>query len=192
MKLFYNTKGIAKMTKKKRCWPSNQTLLLMVSIAFSLLIGVTMADDSSLPNEETFVFESVKSDENLDDFCSQESCQELRWRVETLEEAVRIIVSSLLEQKNPHFANTISRKIGKNPAVRSVLTIPPLPTAHEEEAENTQKEVNHQSQTGRASDDTILNSTDSIKGKTATYIIILTAVYFVINAVIVFIAILYM
>lgn len=179
------------MTKKKRCWPSNQTLL-MASVAFSILMGVVMAKDSSLLNEETIVLESVKSDENFDDFCSQESCQELRGRVETLEEAVRIIVSSLLEQKNPHFANTISRKIGKNPAVRSVLTIPPLPTAHEEEAENTQKEVNHQFQTGRASDDTILNSTDSIKGKTATYIIILTAVYLVINAVIVFIAILYM
>jgi len=142
----------------------------MASVAFSLLMGLVMADDRSLPNEETFVFESVKSDENLDDFCSQESCQELRGRVETLEEAVRIIVSSLLEQKNSHFTNTLSRKIGKNPVVRSVLTIPPLPSAHEEEAENTQKEVNHQSQIGRTSEDALLNSTDSIKGKTISYI----------------------
>jgi len=145
-------------------------------------MGVVMANESSLPNEETFVFESVKSDENLDDFCSQELCQELRSRVDTMEEAVRIIVSTLLEQKNPHITNTLTRKIGKNSALRSVLTILPLPSAHEEEAENTEKEVHHhQSQIGRASDDVTLNSTDSIKGKTVAYTIMLIVVYFIIN-----------
>jgi len=56
-----------------------------------------------------------------DPHCSQESCQELRERVESLEEAVRAIVSALSDEKNRHFTK-VSKKIGKNRAVRSVLS----------------------------------------------------------------------
>lgn len=164
------------MNRKKKFWSSNQTLLV-TSIALSLLTGLIMADERSLPNEETFVFESVKSDENLDSFCSQESCQDLRGRVETLEMAVRVIVSSLLEQENSHFTNTISRKIGKNPALRSVLVIPPLSAQEEAENEprgahqhslqlftNNNSSVKTNSFITERSDD-LLSSTDSLKGK---------------------------
>ena len=82
-----------------------------------------------------------------------------------------------MEQQNSHFTKTISQKIGKNPALRSVLVIPPL--SAQEEAENEPIKANHQSPqliTNNSSSvetdsfiteksDDLLSSTDSLKGK---------------------------
>jgi len=54
-------------------------------------------------------------------YCSFESCKALRERVESLEGAVRAIVSALSDEKNRHFIS-VSQKIGKNRALRSVLS----------------------------------------------------------------------
>jgi len=126
--------------------------------------------------------ESIKSEDAEPQLCSQESCEELRERVETLEEAVRIIVSSVLdEEKNPYLTDIINRKMIKNPALKSVL-IPALSIREEEAGSNEkvtevsfhQRSFNKHSTVNihtntidaniRAENDDLLNSTYSNKG----------------------------
>ena len=92
---------------------------------------------SSLPNED--VLSTVT--ENTKSYCSQESCQELRERVESLEAAIRAIVSTLSDKSLQPFT-AVSQKLGKNRAVQSVLSAP-ISTSEDvqEEAENSPMET---------------------------------------------------
>jgi len=99
-------------------------------VIFSLLLMGAVAH-ASFPSEEKNkkLTEPITSEGNVESYCSQESCQELRERVEQLEEAVRAIVSSFSGEKNYHREleqgtadETLrSNKIRENPALRPFL-----------------------------------------------------------------------
>jgi len=104
----------------------------MISTVFGLLMGVLTASSIEVTPD------SIKSEDAQPQLCSKESCEELRERVDTLEEAVRIIVSSLLdEEKNSYLTDIIHRKMNKNPALKSVLI--PVQSTREEEAASNEK-----------------------------------------------------
>lgn len=90
-----------------------------VVILLLLLVCMGFCDDSSSKsaNEEVSKMGLATDEEQ---YCSLESCKVLRERVESLEGAIRAIVSALSDEKNRHFIS-VSQKIGKNRAVRSVL-----------------------------------------------------------------------
>lgn len=54
-----------------------------------------------------------------------------------LEEAIRVIASSLLEKKHPHFTNIINQKIANNPALRPIFIL--KPSIYEEESASDEK-----------------------------------------------------
>lgn len=87
-------------------------------VALLAFICFCDASSSPSPNEEVSKMGFANGEEP---YCSLESCQELRKRVESLEGAVRAIVSALSDEKNRHFIS-VSQKIGENRAVRSVLS----------------------------------------------------------------------
>lgn len=60
--------------------------------------------------------------DNSDGYCSKESCQELRERVESLEKAVRTIVAviSSYDDTNPN-SNTPRNSVGKHQDVTSLI-----------------------------------------------------------------------
>lgn len=169
---------VAIMTKKSTCWFLNRTLLI-VFIVFCLLMGA-MANERSLPNEEKPNFVTIQFDKD-DPICSKESCQELCERVETLEDAVRVIFSSLLEAGDPFFTHLLSQKADKNPALRSILVIFNQ-SVHQEGAELEPTETPLQSINSNSSliiidpniegraDGDLLNSTGSFEGKTCIII----------------------
>lgn len=91
-------------------------LILMTLMVFYLMIRV-----GSSPNEG-IASKTVRL-ENEQPYCSLESCQELRDRVESLEEVVLSMVSTLSDEKNVSHLTTISQKIiGKNRAVRPTIS----------------------------------------------------------------------
>jgi len=74
----------------------------------------------------TFVSSSPKEEglklENSEGYCSKESCQELRERVESLEKVVRTIVAVLSsnDDTNP-ISNTLRKSVGKHQNLTSLI-----------------------------------------------------------------------
>ena len=105
----------------------NRKYSFVVTSLLLLIVFMGFYDASSLPsaNEEVSKMGLLNGEEP---YCSLESCQELRERVESLEVTVRAIVSALSDEENRHF-ESVSQKIRKNRAARSVIlpssTTPP-------------------------------------------------------------------
>jgi len=121
---------------------------LLYCILFSLLVVLV----SSLPNEDiSSATVTEVTPENTDPYCTQETCEELRERVASLEEAVRAIVTALSsETRNQHEFKT---KFGKNRAVQSVLSAAASISASDDvqEEENQPTETPSSSQAAETS-----------------------------------------
>ncbi len=120
---------------------------LLYCILFSLLVVLV----SSLPNEDiSSATVTEVTPENTDPYCTQETCEELRERVASLEEAVRAIVTALSsETRNQHEFKT---KFGKNRAVQSVLSAASLSASDDvQEEENQPTETPSSSQAAEIS-----------------------------------------
>jgi len=105
---------------------------------------------SSLPNEDVSSASVTEvTPENTDPYCTQETCEELRERVASLEEAVRAIVTALSgETSNQQFKT----KFGKNRAVQSVLSAASLSASDDvQEEENQPTETPSSSQAAEIS-----------------------------------------
>ncbi len=98
---------------------------------------------ASFPNED--ISSTTFRVDNDDLYCSKASCEELRERVESLEEAFRervasleeafrTMVSTLSDEKNHHFTAVKSQMMGKYRASRS------LPSPSLAPSDNLQKE----------------------------------------------------
>ena len=109
--------------KNRKCCTSVRHLRQLV--AFNcILSGMIISCSASSTTEDTLSSSTTTLLESEDLYCSQESCQELRERVESLEEAFRAFVSALSntnDEANRHFA-TVSRKMSRNRAVQSLLS----------------------------------------------------------------------
>lgn len=134
--------------KIRKC--SLVTLLLM----FSIVSVVTSMRVASFPNED--ILSTTFRVENEELYCSKESCQELRERVESLEEAFRervasleeafrTMVSALSAEKNQHFTAVNSQMMGKYRASRSVPSSPLAPSDDLKEDENQPTEASDSS-----------------------------------------------
>jgi len=86
---------------------------------FSIFFGVTSMRVASFSNEDISSTITVGVD-NEEIYCTKESCQELRERVESLEEAFRAIVSALSEERNQHLKTFGGQMMGKYRASRSL------------------------------------------------------------------------
>jgi len=88
--------------------------LQVCKLVFVLAIVVIIV--SSSPNKEAMKLE------NLEGYCSKESCQELRERVESLEKTVRTIVAALSsnDDKNPNL-NFLRKPFEKHQDVASLI-----------------------------------------------------------------------
>ena len=108
--------GSQRNLKQRINYFRNEKLTVITLLVFYLMMRVT-----SFPNEE--IASKKARLENEKSYCSQESCQELRERVESLEEVVRAMVSTLSDEKNISHLTMVSQKIiGKNWAVRSAIS----------------------------------------------------------------------
>ena len=104
-----------------------------MAIRFITVWALVMCVSSSISSAPESAAINSKSNN-----CSQDSCQELRERVESLEEAVRAIVSALSDEKNSHFKiSPVGRKILKSRAVRSINS-PAFPTIQNQDNESTE------------------------------------------------------
>ncbi len=88
-----------------------------IAISFIIVCGLILCVSSSISSAP----ESAAINSEFDN-CNHDSCQELRERVESLEEVVRAIVSALSDEKNNHFTSPVGQKIFKSRVVRSVLS----------------------------------------------------------------------
>ena len=103
--------------KNRKC-SSVRPLVSFICILWTMIISCS----ASSTTEDTLSSSTTTQPESEDLYCSQESCQELRERVESLEEAFRAFVSALSnDEANRHFS-TVSRKMSKNRAVQSILS----------------------------------------------------------------------
>ena len=127
------------------------TLLLM----FSIFFGVTSMRVASFSNED--ISSTTFGVDNEEVYCSKESCQELRERVESLEEAFRervssleeafrAIVSRLSEERNQHLKTFGSQMMGKSRASRSVKSSTLAPSDNLQEDDNQPTETSESSQ----------------------------------------------
>jgi len=103
------------LTKKKLRSSSSLMLIVVLLLVFN---PVMFAASSSQHDESIQIKSSVTSDILKSPYCGQETCHELRERVESLEEAVRSIISALSDEKTPHFT-MVDQKIGRSRAMRS-------------------------------------------------------------------------
>lgn len=92
----------------------NQLFLLCICV----LLGIVSTEDVDLPNESKDIKELSSKEEKQ---CNSESCQDLQLRVNSLEEAVRAIVSALSNQRRSSLLSTIGKEIELNSAVRSII-----------------------------------------------------------------------
>lgn len=120
------------------------TLLLIFSI-FSVL--VTSMRVASFPNED--ISSTTFGVDNKELYCSKESCQELRERVESLEEAFRervasleeafrAMISTLSEESNQQLQTVGSQMMRKYRASRSVKLPSVASSGNLQEDENQQ------------------------------------------------------
>lgn len=108
-----------KMMSKKRCHSLNSTFLFFLFIISGDLFQTVVGSSSN------DVGASTSKLKNAGLYCSQETCQELRERVESLEKTVKAIISSLSYDKNRNFA-TISKNMMEN-QVEEHVYLPTLP-----------------------------------------------------------------
>ncbi len=87
------------LIKNKLESSSSLVLFVLLLLIFSPLM---FAEISSHHEESIQIKSPVTSDINSH-YCGQETCQELRERVESLEETVRSIISALSDEKNTNF-----------------------------------------------------------------------------------------
>jgi len=88
---------------------------LMLIVALLLIFSPLMFAESSSHHEESI---QIKSSVTQSHDCGQETCQELRERVESLEETVRSIISAFSDEKDPNFTK-IGQKFRRSRAVQS-------------------------------------------------------------------------
>ena len=91
--------------------------LLLIAVLLLLVSSPVMFASSSSHHEEGIQVKSSVTSDIKSHFCGQETCHELRERVESLEEAVRSIISVLSDEKTPHFT-MVGQKIGRSRAER--------------------------------------------------------------------------
>ncbi len=128
------------------------TQLLM----FSIFFGVTSMRVASFSNEDISSTITVGVD-NEEIYCTKESCQELRERVESLEEAFRervssleeafrAIVSALSEERNQHLKTFGGQMMGKYRASRSLKSSTLSASDNLQEDDNQPTETSESSQ----------------------------------------------
>jgi len=117
-------------------------------LVFSFLFGATNMRVASFPNED--ISSTAFEADNEELYGSKESCQELRERVESLEEAVRAIVSTLSDESLQHFTAVIE-KSSKNRGVQSVLSAPISTSEDVQEEENSPTETPYSSRPAKPS-----------------------------------------